>query len=385
MYQQSKKVIKCLKYLLTTLFFIVILSTSNERGKCYIMIKTITLEEVFNNWIDSCQSEKTKVSYSRIVPQFFQMVFDKELKDVNVADMDSLIPSLVKTKYTNTLLDKGFKQSTVIHYLKVVGSFFNELEINRVFPDVNFKKLIHQSLNYDRLKNDKKPRARMTMGDYEACMNWILNEKKFSKRYQYKAKEYASALKFMFVTGLRVSAAFENAKWCDIKRTEDYLGQDGWTVMVVDKNNEITEKPISDEYYEELRHAMYKGNDNDLIFKDVSKQGFMNLLKEFSEETGRDLTAHSIRVGAGTRVYAMTKDLVLTQRFLGHKDPQTTIGYIRNEDRYQTGSSILSTKLNYNAIDELSHEELLEIVKSRKDIAYGVMVEINKRESKIYA
>lgn len=341
-------------------------------------LSVIGVEEVFVNWIDSCRSNNTSSGYKRVIVDFFQMTINKSVEDVSREDLERLLPAVVERQYTKELLNKGYKQSTIISYLKIVGIFMRELEINEVYSGFNYQKLITKSLSNGRLRDDSVRRERMTISDYDECLNWLQNIKQFSKRYEYKRIGYVNVLKFMFVTGIRISATFENAKWSDIKRSEDFIGQQGWTAYVVDKGNRVTPKPISDEFYEELRSDMYKGNDDALIFDGLSKQGFATLLREFNEYAGRELTPHSIRVGAATKVYGLTKDLVLTQRFLGHQDPKETVKYIREEDRFNSGSSILSSEIDMSIVDDLSHEELLNIIKRRNDIAFSIVTECNR-------
>lgn len=349
-----------------------------RKGRGNLMNQTLTAKMVYDNWIDNCRSGHTKESYSRIVPMFFNMTLGIEIEEITSEILKEIKPALVDVYYKRPLIAKGLKQSTVINYLKVVGAFFYELEVNDLFPNVNYLKIKERALSYDRLKDDTQARSRMSVTDYDVCYDWLMN-KEFSKRYHDKGIKYAAALKFMYTTAIRIESTFANIKWKNIVRTEDFIGQEGWTIYAKDKGDKVNEKPISDEYYEELHSLLYEGSDDDLVFQGLSKQGFTRLLKEFSDETGRKVTPHSIKVGAGTKLYSMTKDLVLTQRFLDHEDPKTTVRYIRNDDRSQTGSHMLSKNIDIDMLDNISYEDLLSIVKDRKDLAYSTVLEAERR------
>lgn len=350
-----------------------------REGRDEIMIKTLNASEVFHNWIANSRSENTKDSYKRIVPTFFQMVLNTTLDDLTEEAILSLVPSSVEMYYKSILLNKGMKQSTIINYLKVVGAYFHQLEVNNIFPGVNYLFLREEVLSYKRLKDDTVSRKKMGVSEYDAFYEWLIT-KNFSKRYADKGIKYAAALKFMYTTAVRIDATFQNIKWSNFVREEDFYGQIGWTIYALDKGEKVNKKPITDEYYNELREACYNGHEDELVFGDLSKQSFTRLMREFSDETGKEFTPHSIKVGAGTRLYNLTKDIVMVQRFLDHDDPKTTVRYIRtDDDRTKSGSYVMANKIDLNELDKLSHEELLDIIKSRQDLAYGVLLESSSR------
>ena len=91
------------------------------------MLSTTTkISEVFNYWIESSNSEGTKKAYGRIVPQFFQMLLEKDLQDVTKDDLESLVPLTVNKKYKEELSKNGIKNSTIINNLTVISGFFKQ-------------------------------------------------------------------------------------------------------------------------------------------------------------------------------------------------------------------------------------------------------------------
>ena len=335
------------------------------------------IEEVYNYWVDSSVSENTKKSYRRVVPQFLNMMFGKELKDVNRDDILSLVPLSVAKKYKEPLGLNGNKNSTIIQNMSVISSFFKQLEINRVFEDVNYQWIKEACLSTKRIKNDKEHRGNMSKNDYENLKTW-LSQYDFSARYADKKEKYPLLLEFMWNTASRISAVF-NLKWSDIKYEEDGVGNYGYVAYIHDKGSKTNKKVLTNEFYNRLKDCLFESME-DNVFKDLSQVGFTKLIKEFCEIAEKDFTPHSIKRGSVTFLYSLTHDLVLTQRFADHDDPKTTIGYIQSEpDRTKQGSYIISKKFDFGKLNELSKEDLLSIIQDNSDLQYRVLMEAENR------
>ena len=343
------------------------------------MLSTTTkINEVFNYWIESSNSEGTKKAYGRIVPQFFQMLLGKDLQDVTKDDLESLVPLTVNKKYKEELSKSGIKNSTIINNLTVISGFFKQLEINKVFDGVNYAWIREVLLNTKRIKSDKVHRGNMSFKDYEDIKDW-LSKYSFSERYVEKSEQYALLIEFMWVTASRISAVF-NVRWSDIRYEEDGIGNYGYVVYVYDKGGKVNKKPISTEFYNRLKNSLFKEDVIDKVFSNLSQIGFTKLIKEYCELTGKEFTPHSIKRGSVTFLYSITHDLVLTQRFADHDDPKTTVGYIQSEpDHTQQGSYILSKKLDFKKIDQLTKEQLMSIIDEHQDLAYRILSEAERK------
>lgn len=340
------------------------------------MLKTRNAEQVFRNWIAQV-SENSKSSYERIIPQFFQMVSQVELIEITEDTLESITPDDVYNRYIKELKDMGFKDSTISNYISVVRSFITSLEENRLFSDIDFDYLRKTALSTKRLSNDIENRKKMSGDDYEAFSEWLL-EKGWSKRYADKGLKYAMALKFMYVTAIRIDATFSNIRWKNIRKEIDDYGNETYVIYALDKGNKVNKKPISMEFYEELNITMDNTNDEGLVFGDLSKQSFTRLMKEFSDETGREITPHSIKVGAGTKLYKITKDIFKVQRFLDHSDPKVTMRYIRVDDVTESGSFLMSSKITIDDLDKLSYDDLAMIIKKRPELAVTIINDARK-------
>lgn len=341
-------------------------------------IERIRVEEAFKVWIESKRSTATQKSYKRVVPQFFDLTMGKEVSEITESDMQAIVPAMVEDKYINEMKKEGVKQSTIKYYLTIVSSFVEYLSANRVF-DLNYKFITDIALAGESLKDDSKTRELMTEIDYENLKEWLLN-KEFAKRYGNLNERYALALELMYSTAIRIDAAFTAIKWSCIKWETDLVGNEGWTIYVTGKGDKLGVKPINSELYDKLRDVFYNEDDEDgLVLNGISKQSFTRLMKEYSEEHGVKITPHSIKVGAGTKLYSMTKDIVVTSRFLDHADTKTTERYIRtDDDRTNTGSYIMTTPLKGCQLEWLSLEELHDIINKRSDLKRAILLEANK-------
>lgn len=335
------------------------------------------INEVFNYWIESSNSESTKIAYSRAVPKFFKMLFNKELEDVTKEDIEGLVPLDVNKKYKEELLKDGVKNSTIINNLTIVSGFFKQMEINKVFDGINYMWIREVLLSTKRIKNDKQHRGNMSYNDYTSLKEWFANYP-FSARYADKSEKYPLLLEFMWVTASRISAVF-NTKWSDIRYDEDGNGVYGYVVYVNDKGGKINKKPISTDFYNRLKNVLFDGDGDTKIFHDLSQNSFTTLMREYCELMDKEFTPHSIKRGSVTFLYSITHDLVLTQRFADHDDPKTTVGYIQSEpDHTRQGSYILSKSINFDKLEELSKDDLMSIIKSQQDLSYRILSEAEK-------
>lgn len=342
--------------------------------------KHIEIKGIFEIWVSSKGSKATRESYKRVVPQFFKLMFDKEVEDITELDVLGIIPMVVEERYINYLIkEEGMKESTIKNYLAIVSSFIEYLSSNKLF-DVNYKFITDIALSGKSLKDDSGKRELMPEEEYESFREWLLN-KKFAKRYGNLNEKYALALELMYSTAIRIDAAFNKLKWSGIVWETDLMGNKGWTIYVVDKGSKTNRKPINNDLYNRLRETFYneEDGDNSLVLTGASKQSFTRLMKEYSEETGVKMTPHSIKVGAGTKLYSMTKDIVLTSKFLDHADTKTTERYIRtDDDRTNTGSYIMSTPIDECQLEVLSLDDLKDILDKRSDLKRAILLEASK-------
>lgn len=344
------------------------------------MLEALREEQIydtFESWVDSRKSVQTKIKYRNIATMFVQMVFNKTVEEIKEEDFTKLKYSIVYDRFvkplkTNTTEKKGIKDSTISNYLTIVSSFFDYIDREEVFSNVNFRKIRDKYLSIDNLAKDKEHINPMSMSDFDMFKEWLVNRDYPRTKDKEIGAKYSVLSEFMFVTAIRVSATF-SLKWSDFEDYRSMYDNQSVKISVKDKGSKINVKFISVEFFETMKAMLYDGDNSDLVFKDLNKRTFANLMERFSDETGRKITPHSIKVGAGTNLYARTKDIVKTQRFLDHEDINTTTAYIRDSGNPEdSGSFILSTKYNYDKLRDLSKEELLNLIMQHEDICYTV-------------
>lgn len=335
----------------------------------------ITIGELFTGWVDSL-GESAQSNYSNNIKEFFQMMFGKDVSEVTEQDLSSIRPHDVRVKYINVLTN-DCKNSTIKYKIKNVRQFINKLNVNRVYQDVNYAFISDVALSTRDLRDDSSRTRKMTKEDLESLKEWFVNERYAEGRHSYKGEIYATLVDFMFVTGSRISASFK-VKWTDIKHRKDDYGQLAYVIYIKDKGNKLEMFPITDEFYNQLRDVLYDGNDDQTLFHNISQRGFTNDIKKFAEELDlheEDIfTPHSIRSLAITTYYGMNKDIVATKNFANHESIETTVGYIQDDNNFMmSGSYMLSSpEVTIDDISELSKEELLNIIKDKKDIIHYI-------------
>ena len=335
----------------------------------------ITIGELFTGWMDNL-GESARSNYSSNIKEFFQLMYNKSVDEVTEEDLTSIRPHDVQTNYINVLMD-SCKNSTIKYKVKNVQQFINKLNINRVYQNVNYAFINDVALSTKNLKDDSSRTRKMTKEDLEALKKWFVNDRYAEGRYSYKGKIYATLVDFMFVTGSRISASF-SVTWNDIKNRKDDYGQSAYVIYIKDKGDKLEMFPITDEFYHQLRDVLYDDDNNQAIFHNISQRGFTNDIKNFAEELDlheEDIfTPHSIRSLAITTYYGMNKDIVATKNFANHESIETTVGYIQDDNNFMTSGSYMlsSPEVTIDDISELSKEDLLSIIKDKKDIIHYI-------------
>lgn len=322
------------------------------------MIKEeFNLEKVFGEWISSIENKTTKKHYLRIVPQFFDLMFDKKLNIIKLSDLQKITPSRVRTKYIDYLKKTGIKETTIINYLNVMGSFISSLSTNNVC-DIDYWNIITFAFSKELLERNIEKRNVLTKNDFEKLKNWFFN-KHYSKRYGNLNERYAMVVELMWVTSMRIEEAFSIFNWNDIYWEEDDYGNTGWTIILQDKKARVIKKPISEEFYKKLCNIFYNNNnfDNNLVLNGVSKQTFTRQLKEYSDAHNVKFTSESIRLG-------LVKEI--------------------ENDRTKAISLIESTIMDDELFELWSKEKIMTLLNEREDLKKSLLADYyQKRNRKI--
>lgn len=102
---------------------------------------------------------------------------------------------------------------------------------------------------------------------------------------------------------------------------------EGWVIRVLGKGGHERHVPVPDSlaldimYHQSVHHGKWLFPNPSNPFKHLTPN---HLAKLVSREMPRGMTTHSLRHRAGTKAYAVTRDLRAVQEFLGHAHSTTT-------------------------------------------------------------
>lgn len=339
---------------------------------------SLLINRTYESFIDTRKSKQTKIKYARTINDFMLKLFEKNIKDITKENLISLKYSVVYRKFIKAERKRGIKDSTIKISLTIVSSFFDFMDKEEIFNDIDLNRIRTRCFNVNGLVNDVEHIRPMSKKDLERLKDW-LRKRSYKSRDRDIGNKYAMLVDFMFVTAIRSSAVFK-IKWQQFDIYDSSYGGRFVDLQEIDKGSKHNTKTLAFDFYQNMYDLLYKGNDNDLVFKGLSKRNLISYMQIFSDETGIHITPHSIKVGAGTYVYSVTKDLVKTSRFLDHDSVETTMRYIReNGNPNEKGSVIASRSYDYGKLDGMSKEDLLHIIKNRVEletIVYSDAVQI---------
>jgi site-specific recombinase XerC len=323
----------------------------------------LEVREVYYSFLksNSRNSQRTAKEYESRVKEFFQMTIERDVSFISLEDIKKIKHSHVKM-YVSDLTESGNSDKTISAKLYTVKSFYNEMLKNelQVNPTIfkvklNIEEKHHEALSFDEL---------------ESLYDFLMNSEKEMGFEKYLL------LKTLFTTGNRRTATF-NMTWDDsfLQKRDLNTGQTVWIVRVKDKGNKWNEKPIPDEFYEELQ-SLNKGQGK--VFS-LSTKTVERALERFSEQLGRNITMHSMKATGVTLGYQLTKDINLCKQYASHADISTTAIYLREEKSYVNQLSYnMSRKLDESKLLNMSHEELLNFImkKDNADIKNSILLRL---------
>ena len=323
------------------------------------------IRDVYTSWLES-KSENTRTKYQAKVDNFSEMVFGKEAWELTEEDLVNLTYHDVYGKYIKTFLtgSKPTKETTIVNYLRSIKSYFGAIRRAGIYPNVNFDHLVDDVLyTKDLSAKDGGHNEQISKVEVKEMESWLIDNKP-------NGYKYATLIDFMFHTAVRVSATF-TIRWSDFTVYESPYGGTFAKLKVIDKGRKLNDKDIPVEHFNNLKETMgYDGNDDELVFKGMKQTTLRNYMKEFSDLNGRNWTPYSLKVGAATTFYSITKDIVATSRLLDHESLDTTISYIRNNPNpNDSGTTILYSSDTHIDFSKLKKEQLLMLINNRPEVA----------------
>lgn len=332
---------------------------------------SLDMQDVCLTWGNSLRSHNTYRSYMVSANLFCKMVFNKEPKDLTEEDLKELRYSDTLNKFVKPLRDKGVKDSTIKTHLTAMRSMIKIVRRERIFPDLDFTAITSDALSSNMLSTrDVEHHEAMSLKELSAMEKW-LKEKKCNGRPSL-GKKYAMLVDFMYKTAIRITATL-TITWKDFTLLNSPYGGDWAVLEVIDKGKKLNRKYLTQKYYYELKEAFYDGDDEAAVFGCLSQNTLRSYFKSYDELTGQHFVIHSLKAGAATTLYAMTKDLLMVRDFCDHESVKTTENYIHSQkDPNMSGTAVLTTGYDSKKLNNLSKDELLMLIHSRPEIESSV-------------
>lgn len=324
-------------------------------------LRDYRVQEVYKSFIQSQRAKKTSSDYDMRVREFFTLVLDKDIEYVTYEELRNIKKADVKNEYVAMLMARGNVGNTIQTKLNSIRSFYNELQSNdfKVNPMI-FKMKLDIDVNHHNA---------MTVDELQQLFEFLKGEK-------YLGIEKYLLAKTLFTTANRRTATL-NMTWNDnfIVRKDIDTREDIRIIRVRDKGGKWIEKPISDEYYEELQQL----NKGQKYVFDFSDRTMERALERFSKVLGKKITFHSLKATAITVGYMMSRDINLAKQLGGHSSIVTTEIYLKEEQSLVNQLSYnMSRTIDESILDDMSKEDFIEFLNENEDIKNMMLLRLGQ-------
>ncbi|MBD1379126.1 tyrosine-type recombinase/integrase [Metabacillus arenae] len=312
------------------------------------------------------KSDKTSTSYSKGIKDFFSVIKpNKSIEHLTIEDMELdlddfdkfILESVDSEKYSNkTINAKVMAVKSLLNYLHA-----KKIDGKNIVSDISYFSAI------EKLPENNDGWGILTIEE-------VLEMARIARVTEYRSQE----IKYYFIlfaldTCLRKSAILK-LNWSDFEEKDTYV-----LVKAVDKGNKEFRPKISKEFYNKLL-SLKNGNEKVFQLTGKSINAMMFRLREkmnFPKE--RRIVFHSIRKAGITFHYRVTSDPLSTMKAANHKDFNTTVRYLDNNDYGAIGAVSSSNELDLELYKNVPHEVLLDVIgKMKKDYLIILNMELNK-------
>ena len=290
------------------------------------------------------ESKNTRDTYERAIREFFRVMRNKELEDLVESDLIFTKPQ-IETYQVN--LRTKFKSTTVNNKISALKRCYTKLKDYGFAVDDNWFKL-------DRYKEYDKQRYD-TLSHEEVCAIIDLVSK------TRKGFEKALLVRLAYATAFRKQSLL-NLKWTDIIKRDDQ-----WFIRTLGKGNKWDYKKISNDLYNELmKQKELVGGEKIFRLTDKTVKKMMDYIRENMDFGDRAIVFHSFKKASINEVNIITGgDIKAMQRQGNHSSAKTMLDeYLANKDLDDLVIVDTNYRVPVEKFDELSHEELLQLVKS---------------------
>lgn len=293
----------------------------------------------------SIKSKNTAIAYENDIRQFFSYMKGKEIENLTTEDLSIKNSHMLEYQ---TYLFKDYRKpsgerysnATIKRKIDSVVALFRFLRKNdyEVNPDI---------LTVDELPDDSKQIGFLTVDEIELMLSMSDDE----------------VLKAFIVLNLHTSMRKDALLQLEWKQfVPKYDEPDFWIIETMDKGKKDF-KEIHVSVYELL--LKIKSDDKHVfsIPKSTLDYRFKSLCGKIGIDPLRKVSIHSIRKAGIDFVKQYTGDLQAAQQQGTHSSPAVTAAIYTQKPK-NMAARILSQKLDEGLFDQLTHDELLRLVKS---------------------
>ncbi|WP_064198998.1 tyrosine-type recombinase/integrase [Brevibacillus brevis] len=312
------------------------------------------------------RSDDTQKAYKKDIKIFFMYTRNKNIDQLEVIDLEFTIEDVIKYRnYLGGLKkadgERKYVNKSINRMIDSLRSLYSYLE--RAKYDVDKSAFALDDLP----EHDSKEIGYLTLEEIEQMIEHAKSLPNGTEKYIF--------WELGWKTSIRINALL-SITWEDFRKVND----DIVIVRAIEKGNEIREMPITNEFYQRILEIRGNAKPTDRVFKFGSTTVFntMEILKErigISED--REVSFHSVRkflidlmVDLGDLKAAMAQS--------GHKSIETLWKHYANKQKdYESMAGVMIERtLNEAALDEMSKEELLAIIKADGQIKNRVLMKL---------
>lgn len=288
-------------------------------------------------------SINTKKTYERSIRDFFRTMRNKEIEDLIV---DDVIFTKDQVEAYQVALKEKYKGATVNNAMTALKECYQKLEDNGFPVNTSWFKVErydeHDTESYDTLTHEE-------VVEIIALVSGTR-----------KGSEKALLVRLAYATAFRKESLL-SMTWNQII---DIDGQ--WFAKVLGKGNKWSHKKLSDDLYLALmEHKGFSKGEKifELTHKTINKM--MNYIRENIDFGERKIVFHSFKKASIEEVSIITGGDIKAMADHGdHEDARTTINTYKAKRKLEDLVTVdINTHVPVEAFDELSHEDLLALIK----------------------
>ncbi|QWU13385.1 Site-specific recombinase XerD [Paenibacillus sophorae] len=321
--------------------------------------------EDIQTFIGQFISKNTQGNYSRSLEQFFMWYRGKKLNELVADDLPIRNADMIKYQKYLREHEADYTNATINNVIEAIRSLYRFLKINdyEVNPDATKVK---------PLPNDSERCGELYVHEAEEWANIVLATK--------KGQEKSALIRLAYTTSFR-KASLLAIEWDDIKLN---LSGNYYEVTVVGKGGKKHTVAISIELYNELlkiKEQKYYARYNDNKIFHLSLHGIQDMIDYLREETGippeRNIKFHSLR-----NVASMFGTLEEAKRHYNHSSIVVTEKSYRHKDKDMSNSISLriGKEIDYGVFEELSKDQLIELIKEQE---FVIQMGMEKRAKEV--